>query len=66
MYRMAMIQEQIDITRRQIIEQLQEEIGQFQQKMEQADGANSGGYNVYQAIISRKQTLIQQLSQMTN
>ena len=65
MYRMAMIQEQIDITRRQIIEQLQDEIGQFQQKMRQVDG-KSGGYNVYQSIISRKQSLIQQLTQIAN
>ena len=65
MYRMAMVQEQIDITRRQIIEQLQDEIGQFQQKMTQTDDMNSG-HNIYQAIIFRKQTLIQQLSQITN
>ena len=65
MYRINMIQEQIDITRRQIIEQLQDEIGQFQQKIVQTD-SKSRGYNVYQAIISRKQALIQQLSELTN
>lgn len=65
MHRMAIIQEQIDITRMQIIEQLQDEIGQFQQEMRLADD-KSGGYNVYQAIISRKQSLIQQLSQLAN
>ena len=65
MYHMAQVQEQIDITRSQIIEQLQNEISQFQQKME-IMGDRNCGYSVYQSIITRKRMLIQQLSQLTD
>ncbi len=71
MSRIQMIQEHIDITRNQIIEQLQDEVAQFQQKMNLMDESSNGknerwGRTVFQEIISRKRTLIQRLSQMPN
>lgn len=63
MCRMEMVQQQIDITRNQIINQLQDEIVQFQQKISQVNG-ETRGVKVYQTIIYRKQTLIRQLSQI--
>ena len=65
MCHMATIQNYIEITRQQIISQLQDEIEQFQSKLEMYAVYGKGGHyeeSVCGKIIARKQQLIARLS----
>ena len=67
MNHMECIQRHIDVTRQQIIRQLQDEISQYQQELGGMQAPRHGesdkwGYRVYQSIIEHKQDLIARLS----
>ncbi len=67
MNHMENIQSHIEITRQQIISQLQDEISQFQQELgkmhaDSDDERDTWGYRVYHTIIARKRQLITRLS----
>ncbi len=67
MNHMETIQGHIEITRQQIIGQLEEEISQFQNKLKKissncSDEKDRWGQRAYQTIILRKRQLISKLS----
>jgi hypothetical protein len=67
MYHMDTIQNYIEITRQQIIRQLQEEIAHFQGELYKLSAGcdrecDVMGYRLYSSIIRRKRQLISSLS----